>query len=316
MRGYFATHMYGLEPRDMTYCRILISKVVELASKHGTADQQERAKLLMRTFEWYDAAAEACGAAIFSPDGKLADKDAAVELLKNIPQAAQSFEKWKRIPPETNGWFAHDWITRHTPPNIVAYTVPAAGRFMDHQEVSDELRALALNIQCPSHIRCVASCMLKTFSGFMSGGMLANGSFEKDGDHGWRVEQANGKISRSDRRASYGTHALRCESGDGNLRASMIVEGANPDDAYFASARVFIPEEHDSPGARTTFWGSPTYIEGKRPELKLEPGKWHYLCTLIPGTDRGDKITLYVEFSNFKKGAVVYMDDVQLYKCQ
>ena len=68
MLTQFGSYMYGLEPGDMARCRQLMEKTVELARQHGTADQQQRAALQMRCFEWYEAAAVACGAEIFSAE--------------------------------------------------------------------------------------------------------------------------------------------------------------------------------------------------------------------------------------------------------
>lgn len=313
MRGMFSTHMYGLERGDMAECRQIMETVLRLAQDSGSSDQAARAELLMRTFAYYEAAAIACGAELFTPRGILPDAATAVELLQSLPQAVQAFSKWQQIPAETPGWYAHGWITRNMPPSIVVYMLSAVTPFLDNPAVISQLQATAASTTLPVHIRNAASALLQSREGELPQNVVANGSFEEDDELEWDLTfDVWGSVSRTDEMAYRGDYALRCEIQHGNFTTHLPVTEAEKGVAYFASARIFIPADQAMGQGSVVFWGKPSYIEGDRPVQQLEPGRWHHLTTIIPGTGRGDQVELQLHLPGFEHGSIVYLDDVQL----
>ena len=323
----FGTYMYALNPGDMAHCRQLMEKVLDLAGRHGTPDQAERAKLLMRCFEWYEAAADACGAEILSPDGTLPDAASAAALLRRIPRAQQSFEKWMTIPEKTEDWYAYRLIVdAGKGNNVVVGTLSPVLEFLPDPEIQAELKKISADGQCSATIRFVAANMLKGASGDNTGNLVENGSFENGGDDGWTPSHPiHGKVGGVDGIAGGGTRSLKCDIQHGNFTATKAVLNARPDTGYYFAARIFIPT-NQPPGlileGRLQFWGNTTRENGaincavsaSRPEMRLDPGKWNYVCAIVPGHPKADSVRLCVRLFNFENGAAAYIDDVQLFE--
>ena len=98
-----------------------------------------------------------------------------------------------------------------------------------------------------------------------------------------------------------------------------------PNTGYYFAARIFIPTNQPPSltlEGRLQFWGNPTRENGaincdwpaSRPEMRLNPGQWNYVCAVVPGHAKADSVRLCVRLYNFANGAVAYIDDVQLFE--
>jgi len=307
----FGTYMYGLELGDMARCRKIMEAVVDLAEKHGMEDQKQRAKLLILCFEWSETAAKAMGAEIFSPDGKLPDAEAAVNLLRAVPEAVRSFERWKAIPDETKQWPGCQGFVRKATDNVVSYSITAVTPFLDDSAVATALKKLSKKNNLPANVRAVAAGMLAGHARKPSENILKNGSFETEGDLGWTARTANLVVTRTNAAAIDGSHSLECDIQHGGYRATLNVGDLPSKSAYFVTAWVMVPEGTDVSKGRLEFYANSKPL-WNRPKWRLEPGKWRYVCAFVP--QKINKVTVTAKFGRFKKGTKAYIDDVRLFE--
>jgi hypothetical protein len=318
--GFFKSYVYGLEPGDLEHCRRLMEKVVELAEKHGTADQRERARMQMKCYEWYEAAARACGAGFFSPDGSLPNAEVAVKLLQHIPQAAAAYEQWHEILKAASWWYANRWILENSDPNLVVNALAATSLFLNDERTRAEIGKLAKNAGLPENLRFLAAIMDRN-SMEKHVNMVTDGSFENDELAGWTTAPIHGRLVRANDIAAAGKYALKCEINHHNFTAGKVILNAKPHTGYYLSARIFIPKNQPSLEGRLRFWGNPTYENGVKnccwpniPELRLKAGMWNYVSAIVPAHRKTDSVKINFGFANFEKGDVAYVDDVRLYE--
>ena len=315
-RGLFSSYMYGLQPGDMARCRELMERVVALAEQHGTPRQKQRAALQMTCFEWYEAAAKASAAELIDPDGGLPSADAAVKLLRRVPEAVESFGKWHRILETTPDWRGRQWILNHAPRGVVAFSMTAVGPHLGQPAVRDALRRLADNDQLPAHIRNLARAMGASADGTMPDNVLSDGSFERDNAHGWDVRAAVlGEVTRTEERAHTGTHALRLDIEHGNYSAKRYITNVDPTNGHYVAMRFYIPEQdaQANDSGHLEFTGEPITVGWNRPKIKLTPGRWQYVCTYIPANEHKDELELTTHLPRFEDGTNIYIDDVQVF---
>ena len=333
LAGHFGTYMYGLGPDDMPHCRQLMEKVVELA-QYGTPDQKIRAQMQMKCFEWSEAAAVACGAGIYSTNGTLPDAASAVRLANAVPDAVKSIKKWQYLltaDPLTQAerWYAGTMISNSPAATTLAVgNLLAVGDYLADPAVKAAVKNLSVNRELPPDICFVAENMLKEGSGSGNADNLAgDGGFEKGGDDAWTMKNpdpACGKIGRVDDVACSGKGSLKCVINHRDFTVTKVVLGVKPNTAHYFAARIFIPaDQKPSLEGRLLFWGEATCEKGKssigsaaKPEIRLSPGKWNYVCAVVPRPwgKNMDSVRLNIRLFGFEKGAVVYVDDVQLFQ--
>lgn len=337
-RGHFATYMYGLEQGDMAHCRELMEQVVALAEAHGTSGQKERAQLLMTCFEWYEAAAIATAGEWIGPDGKLPDAEAAVSLLRNVPEAIDAHRRWRRILERTDDWVAAEGILKRDGPGVVGFNMAAVFPFVHHTKVRNELEALARDERCPAHIRQLASIMLGYGSDESRPDRLLHQTFEES-EHGWEpAHPVHGTTERTADVATVANHALECRIEHTNYTARRPLADLKPQLDYFVTARLYVApgsEEARTQEGTVEFWGTPLPTGWNQPTYQLERGVWHELHAYIPRSEHVDADRLASEIGgvqedsdvesllagrlmlrlrNFEPGTVAYLDDVQVHE--
>ncbi|MHC4872850.1 MAG: DUF4838 domain-containing protein [Planctomycetota bacterium] len=317
----YGSYMYGLEPGDMQKCRTLLEKVVELAEKSGIETQKKRAAVIMRIFEWYEAAARVCVAEFRSPDGTVSNAEKAVQLVRSIPLAVKSYELWKKIPQEISGWHAWKIIFKKTDPGIISDTLMTAIDFKDDKNVKAEIEKLAASKDVTSDIRFVAGLMLKGADSADSGNKVKDSSFEKSDDIGFKLRfDIHGKISREKGTAATGDYAVKMVADHKNFSTERIVKGLKKGASHYFAARFYVPKDQKANlEGRLLLWGNPTDILDKNRtwpakinEIVLSSGKWNYVSAMVPAHSDAVGSKLCIRLKNFERGAVVYMDDVQL----
>jgi len=321
----FGTYMLALEPGDMTKCRTLMEKVVELASAEGTAAQKQRAEFLFGIFEWYEANAIASSGEFFDAEGSLPNAEAALALLRNIPQAQAAFARSKTIPQELKGWIAPN-ITTNMLGNtdVVVAALSMTQSFTDDPAVRVELRKLSTNKEVSSQVRFLAGLMAMEPGEEDGDNLVADGSIETD-DHGWSVLPVHGTVGRSDEVAARGTHSLKCTIDHSNFTALLHLPEGKEQTDYYVSALVYIPENQAVAEGRLNVWGQGTYRVGQSelksrgrtrniPDIMLNPGQWNYISAIIPGDKLTDSLRVGLQFKSFERGDVAYIDDVRVYE--
>ena len=93
--GEKPTHTFALKPGDMKKLRALMTEVVE---KADTPQRKRRAQVLMKYFEYAEAAAQALFSELIPPEGKLSSAADAVELLRQVPAAIEAAERFRNNP--------------------------------------------------------------------------------------------------------------------------------------------------------------------------------------------------------------------------
>lgn len=321
----YGTYMQALEAGDIEHCRNLMEKVVGLAHREGTPEQAKRADLLMAYFEWYEANAIASSGAYFNTDGRIPDAGTAVAFLRNLPQAAQAYERAKQLPGKIRNWIAPRLtIDRLSAADVVVGSFAAVTEYLNDPAVLAELETLAGNTELPSQLRFLARIMLRSAAGDEGDNLVPDGTFATD-DHGWKVRSPlHGTAERCDEHAFVGTHSLKCTVDHPNYQAMLEIPGGKPDTDYYLSARVFIPENQAVAEGRLNLWGQGTYWVGDNihnrgrtrniVDVSLKPGQWTYVSAIIPGAKLTDSLRAVVHLRSFENGDVVFIDDVRIYE--
>lgn len=321
----FGTYMCALEPGDMAKCRELMEKVVELASTKGTPLQKERAEFLFGTFEWYEANAIASSGEFFDAEGTLPNAEAALALLKNIPQAQAAFARSQSIPHEVEGWIAPNITTNKLAnTDVVVGALSMTIAFADDPAVREELRNLSTNPKVSSQIRFLAGLMAKDPAEEDGDNLVTDGTLETE-EHGWSVLPVHGTVERSNDVAARGTHSLKCNIDHSNFTTVLHLPEGKEQTDYYVSALVYIPEDQAVAEGRLNVWGRGTYRVGASelktrgrtrniPDIMLNPGQWNYVSAIIPGDKLTDSLQVGMNFKSFERGDVAYIDDVRVYE--
>jgi len=321
----FGTYMLALEPGDMAKCRALMETVVELASAEGTPAQKRRAEFLFGTFEWYEANAIASSGEFFDADGSLPNAEAALDMLRNIPQAQAAFARSKTIPLKLKGWIAPN-VTTKTLDNtdVVVAALSMTSPFTSDPAVRSELLKLSTNKEVSSQVRFLAGIMGKDPDEKDGDNLVADGTLEQE-KHGWSLRfPEHGAIERSDEVSARGTHSLKCTIDHSNFTASLYLPEGKEQTDYYVSALVYLPEDQAVAEGRLNVWGRGTYRVGDKlhtrgrtrniPDIMLNPGQWNYVSAIIPGDKLTDSLEIALQFKSFERGDVAYIDDVRVYE--
>jgi len=317
----FGSYMYGLEEGDMAKCRRIMEKVIELAEKHGIDDQKKRAQLLMKIFEWHEAAASACAAEIRSPDGTVTSAEKAAKLVREIPQCEKSFELWKKIPGTIENWYAWRLVLKGVDKGIIVNTLMAASDFSQDKIVKDELELLSKNKSVNFEVKLLANVMLKSTDINNYSNLFPNGSFEKNDEIGFKTRSdIHGNISLSQKYAATGKSSMQCVIKHCNFTATKMIHNLKADTSYYFSAKIYLPEDQQpSLEGRLRFWGNPTRDLDKNTcwpatitKFNLTQGKWNYVSAIVPANSMTIGNRLTINFRNYEKDTVIYVDDVQL----
>jgi len=325
MKQGLGSYMYALKRGNMARCRKLMEQAVANAV---TPRQKERAKILMRDFEYYEATAYAFSAEITPVSGVPASKAQAVEIINNIPRAVNYANKRKQI--LESMWndpiFGREFSNRYAKPNFKSDFTPYIAEslsntllFAKDQEVRDAFNRLAQNKELPPELGGIVDIICKSADGKPVGNLLKNGSFEKASPipkAGYLEDLHNlPSGTRSEKYAFTGKYSLRVTPG-----AEKFIywkEKALPGETYFFTARVFIPE--NSVEGYVNAWM--VSIKGERhrqyiipPKIKLVPGTWNLISASGGGHSKADGIKIAIILWNFEKEEAVYIDDVTLVK--
>lgn len=325
--GQFGSYLYGLASGDMERCRAEMERMLALAERHGTPEQQQRARLLFRIFEWNEANAVASAAALMAPDGTLPDRKAALALLARLPEAQRACEIAHHIPHETQGtdgsWFAPaSSAGRSVSLMPLLSALAAVGTHAEDPDVLAALRAAADDQTLEANIRMVARAMVHSFDAdSQEANLLGDGIFETDA-HGWSTLGRTAPPKRVDTVALRGRYALQTIFDRGRLTLEKIIPEAKPDTAYFFSAQVYVPAEQPVAEGRLNIRGSPTVRQGDQfnnlahtrniPDIVLTPGQWNFISCVIPRANRTDSLRLRILLQSFEQGDRFFFDNVQL----
>ena len=321
-RKLFGSYMYGLQPGDMATCRRIMERVVKLADQHGTDDQKTRAALQMRCFEWHEAAANACAAESVAPDASIPSAEAAAALVRNIPQALESFERWKTIPATTTNWYAHLLILRKVDQGVVVDSLMSVSDFVGEPAVKSELAKLTEARDVAPDVRFLAGLMVKGAEADASGNVLEDAGFETHQDHGWATTHpVHGKVERTKGVAASGDYALACEIQHNNYTIEKLIPNTTPGANHYLAARVFVPSGPvpNSEG-RLNIWGNPATDGRNRTwpatiaDMRLTAGRWNYVSAIVPAHPEANTVWLRMCLKRFERGTVAYVDDMQLYE--
>lgn len=310
-------YMYALEKGDISDCRKLMEKVVELAKKHGDKGQQIRAEELTLEFEFYEASAYLCAAGIIPLEGSLNTKKQALELAQAIPEISRyairraeiaakilKIKSWGGIYKFYPEMFKNRFCKAEMP-EVFSKLSP----YMNDPEVQEAVSKSLADKNIPQEWKKFIDMMLDMSSG-KTKNVLSDGSFEKSTD-GWIV---CGKIS--DEQASAGKQSVKVTfAREGSFEmVKRVPMQANK--KHYLSAKIYIPADYPPGqvygkcyilGMNDKNVGSNYYIPVK---TEIIPGKWTTVTTIAnPGPCAGyGDIYLYID--GMKKGENAYVDDV------
>jgi hypothetical protein len=194
--------------------------------------------------------------------------------------------------------------------------------FASEPAVKGALKTLSADSSVDRGTRFLAGVMVKGAEADADGNLLADSSFEQSADHGWDTSfDIHGELSRSDDVAASGQYSLKCKINHHWFTAEKIISGTKPGVNYYFAARFYVPKDQQpNLEGRLEFWGNPAE-DGKNrtwpaniPELRLTSGKWNYVSAVVPSHSGANSTCLRFRLKHFEKGAVVYVDDLQLFE--
>lgn len=296
--GEKPTHTFALKPGDMKKLRALMTEVVK---KADTPQRKRRAQVLMKYFEYAEAAAQALFSELISPEGKLQNAAEAVELLKQVPDAIEAEKRFREHP--------YNALAGMKPEHIESYMFLNIGLvmpFVKDPAVRAELQKLENDMRLPPVLRS----QIKIWLGVRAENLIENGSFEQEAVPFQPLWMPKLKGGRNKEHASDGQYAFRTENGYYLLTPKM-----EPGKTYLFLCDVYI--ERGSNEGRFAINLAPSKgITPKtwlRNEFVLSGGQWNTFSLVVSHPREVDNLQIQLGFRKFESGEPVWIDNLRFY---
>ena len=307
MAAGFGDFFYALNKGDMKYCRKQMECVVKYVQ---TKRQKERAEILMKDFEYYEANVYSSCAEIIPLTTKAESAAQAVEILKAIPKAMGYISKLPQLSKITK----HKNISDQLTSGVISAIVP----FIDHGDVQKELSIISNNKEVSPKIRGEAYILLSIKKDKKAlKNLFNNNSFEDKGLNWNNRNTETNACSRSKKYSYSGKYSMRWAGAKSCVKLSRYAK-IKPNTPYMCMGYVFIPKHQSNvessiqfatflrkDAQRTLTWYLP-------PKVQLVPGKWTPFSVYVPPHKNAHRAYLWITLNNFIKGNEVYIDDLIL----
>lgn len=293
----------------------------------GTEDQQARARLLLRAFEYYEASAIAYPRDEAPP--QLATEADALAHLTNVARRAEMAQKRRTLSTQDfhSDPFLHHCtdIDRHPALSGLDWVANDLWALFDwtsrSRGVRETVQALAADQDAPAGLRMHAQTMLAALDPQIEP-LNTNWSFEEgeggrtDGYHYW-LQDGVGSLTRSEQAAHTGEFGIIAEGVQyGGPHQSVPFEPGR----YCLVANLHLPEGQEEGGfvdlsLRVTDENNVNLRAGGTASITPTPGMWHTVATVMDATvppAGAARIRAGIWARNFPAGKVVYFDDLRL----
>ena len=311
-------YLLMLQKDDMPKLRALMGKTVEYAKQSGNAAQYQRAVMLMKEFEFYEASACMNAAGIVPPSGNIS-KTAALEICRNLKEIVFYARRRPEIARDIlASWPASFWggcypymrkgferkYGKIVFPDALSNLFP----WMSDKEVKKAYAEQAATADFPPDWKKTMDTLIAISEGKKSN-IMKNPSFEET-QVSW-----TGKCRITDTVAASGKKSLQITIGSAKEYISAKVP-MNSRKTYFFSAKLFIPGDYP-PGlakARCVIIGrnklghsTNYYIPAK---VTLIPGAWNTVMSTANVGRCYNSGSVILTIEGMSKGHKIYMDDV------
>lgn len=319
------TYLESVNDEDLRRSRELLNACVEKAQ---TKEQRVRADLLLSTFEYYEASAQAYRATSAAGRRVLGDDE---DVLRAIDEDVQSMEAAQRrlahvqryqndpVLAVPHGWDEHpqlrgeDWCA--------SLFWPALGRINDSPRIKKRFQEL-LNHPLSEVKKRAGQVLQVAEAGPGNGPISADPSFESEDSTLWNlwVARQPGTMRRVAGVSRTGKYSVLCEGVQrgGPHQRVPITPGR-----YLALGYALAPEGQSSTGTVTltaTMRGEDDKdLPTPSREVRPVPGVWRPISCEIDVPARVDdkpvtRLLLIAIVNGWKAGEKVYLDDIALYR--
>ena len=318
------TYLEDVTLEEIAQCREWLEAAVANA---GTADQQARAQLLLRAFEYYEASAIAYPRE--RPTPQLDTEAAALAFLDDVLWRANMAEKRRTLSKEEfkgHPFLEHGTdIDSHGAISGLDWAALDIWPLFDWATRSDTIKAavakLAEEADTPAGLRMHAETMLISFDP-QAEPLNTNWSFEEgeggrtDGYAYW-LQDGVGSLTRSPEAAFSGDFGIIAEGVQyGGPHQSVPFEPGR----YCLVAKLFLPEGQEEGGyidlsLRVTSITGTNLAAAGTARITPTPGVWHTVATVMDATEPPEgaaSIRAGIWARDFPAGKVMYLDDMRL----
>lgn len=319
------SHMYAVSEKDLAHARELMQQVV---SRAGTAQEKERAALLLRHFEYMETILKLYGAEYLPPENTLKDAESAAAVLRSFERIPHLIGKRNRLAEEFRndpvmGYYYRSRIysrrLRFEEPasEIMLWLLSFALDFADAPPVQAELKKLADGRMPEPLVRSVAEALTNPEGNAPN--LFPNGGMESPVDdavfHLHPGHRKKGSGIRTSEKSFSGKFAWKVLPGDYSLVRFQLP--AEPDSRYLFSFRI---RSGDSGGRANIRYGlfpaknTHNQAWNMLPEKRLPAGEWRKYIAFVQTRPDSNGINGYLFLNDFTGGEAVFLDDLKLVK--
>ncbi len=292
----------------------------------GTEDEQARAKLLMRAFEYYEASALAYPRT--GPTPELATEDDALGFLAGVQMRSEMAEKRRQLAKVefAGDPFLHHCmdIDRYPAISGIDWAAQDLWSLFDwaarSEAIKDALTALTAE-DMPLGLRLHAQTILATLDP-QGEPLNTNWSFEEGegaqaAEYSYWLQDGVGKLTRSEQAAHEGDFGIIAEGVQyGGPHQSVPFEPGR----YCLVVSLYLPEGQPDGGfvdlsVRAINAQNGNLSAGGTASITPTPGQWHTIATVMDATRPpagAVNIRAGVWARDYPAGKVVYIDDLRL----
>ena len=325
MTGGDYSHIYGLKKGDLATARSFLEKALAAVE---TPEQKARIQKIEHTYKYSESLMKLYAGEVIPPEGVLKNAQQAADLLREIPDIVP-YQKIKRTLSkelENDSWASHYYrksfrhavaIDRDGTDALIAHLMMASN-FIHDPAVQAEMKKLAADSKLPVCVTKIAQILLKQAG---SANLFTNGNVEAElaGDNFEIYPTHRRKLSgiRSTAQKAEGKYSYQLQPT--NYTLLHLHEKADPEAYYLITMKIYLTKTIPE-----TFLNLALYPAlNKRnqeyknqPQVKLEPGKWHTLTAFCRTRKNSNGLKGALVLKMFPRDAMVYVDDVQLYKIE
>ena len=324
MAYYDLSSSYGLEEKDLQAADEAMRQVVALAE---TDQEQARAALMMRHWQYTFLRLRMLGSAVYAPDGSISSPEQALRLLDAVAKYPEYMRQYREISdrliqdPAIRTEYLNKYYMKELGSPIgrtfdqsVGKHILAASAFAGQPEVRQAMTAVAGD---PDQFPLMRQLCRALSDPAAQQNLLPDGNAENGIPPMAEIHpelRRYGELSITDRYHAEGEKSFQI-SVKGPDTLFWIQVPANPDTTYLVTFKAFIPQPSAEGYMETNLYAQRNGIPQQYrlpPPLKLSGGVWQTFSMLTTTNPNSDSVRIRIHLRKFENGDKVYIDDIRL----